>query len=304
MAEVTGVAQLGRKRARPRRTKLNLVPWLFLLPALIIYLSLVVYPMFESFILSLQEWEGMSDVRTYIGLRNYRVLFTQDPVFRLALRNNLIWIVYNLTIPNVAGLLLAIALNGKVRGKTVFRTIFYGPAILPFVGVGIMWAWMFNPNFGIFNVLLEAVGLKPSPWLGDPTMAMVAILIAATWQRIGFPMVLYLAGLQSIPGEQYEAAEIDGASHVQSFWYITMPMLRETHVIVISLGVIASLKVFDLVYSMTWGGPGNATQVLGTWMYFNTFNFFHHGLGSAIAWVIAAITMVVTFPYIRLMSRR
>jgi raffinose/stachyose/melibiose transport system permease protein len=129
-------------------------------------------------------------------------------------------------------------------------------------------------------------------------------MVAAIWQGLGFPMVLYLAGLQGIPAEQYEAARVDGATTWQRFWHITLPWLSETHIIVITLGVIGSFKVFDLIYAMTYGGPGQATQVLASWMYFNTFQYYHVGYGSALAWVIALISLAVTIPYIRVMSRR
>jgi raffinose/stachyose/melibiose transport system permease protein len=141
-------------------------------------------------------------------------------------------------------------------------------------------------------------------WLSDFHTAFGATMVAAIWQGTGFPMILYLAGLQAIPKEQYEAARVDGATSLHLLRDITLPWLRETHVIVLTLTVIGSFNVFDIIYTMTYGGPGKETQVLATWMYFNTFQYHNAGLGSAIAWVIAAISLVVVIPYIRIMSRR
>jgi ABC-type sugar transport system permease subunit len=283
-----------------------LVPYLFMLPALAFYIVFLLYPMGYSLFLSFSDWDGLQPIIRMVGIANYSRIFLHDPVSRLALRNNAIWIVFTLLVPNAIGLLLAVALNQKLRGTTLLRTIFYSPAVLPLVAAGLIWAWMYNPNFGLINNVLRAVGLEQwaMGWLGDPRVAQPAILFTYVWQHTGFPMVLYLAGLQGIPQEQYEAARIDGASAAQSFYFITLPLLRETHIIVITLGIIYSLKIFDLVYSMTWGGPGYQTQVLATWMYFNTFHYHKAGLGSAIAWVIAVITMLVTFPYLRIMTRR
>jgi raffinose/stachyose/melibiose transport system permease protein len=165
---------------------------------------------------------------------------------------------------------------------------------------------MYNPQFGLINALLESIGLGglARGWLSDFNTALPATMVTAIWQGTGFPMILYLAGLQSIPPEQYDAAKIDGANGRQCFRYVTLPWLRETHVIVITLAVINSFKVFDLIYTMTYGGPGRSTQVLATWMYFNTFQYYNVGLGSAIAWVIVILSMCFAIPYLRLTGRQ
>jgi raffinose/stachyose/melibiose transport system permease protein len=292
-------------RRRWRKILRRLTPYFFIAPALLIYCGFVIYPMLDSLVISFTSWDGMSEDKVFVGLANYEKIFN-DPVAILALKNNLIWTVVMLIVPTVLGLLLALGLNRSFKGKTLFRSFFYAPAILPLVGVAGIWAWMFDPNVGLINTTLNLIGLGAlaHQWLGDPNTALYAVMVAGIWQGLGFPMVLYLAGLQSIPAEQYEAARIDGATPLRQFWHITMPWLRETHIIVITLGVIASFKVFDLIYSMTYGGPGQATQVLASWMYFQTFQFFHAGYGSALTWIIALILLVVTIPYIRITSRR
>jgi raffinose/stachyose/melibiose transport system permease protein len=287
------------------RFRQTLTPYVFLLPALIIYSVFLVYPMFDSLFISFTSWDGLSPKRNFVGLENYAHIF-QDQVAVLAVKNNLIWTAVMLVVPTVFGLILALGLNRKFPGSTVFRSFFYAPGILPLVGIAGIWSWMYDPNVGLINTVLHSIGAGglAQQWLGNPNTALGSVMVAAIWQGLGFPMVLYLAGLQSIPAEQYEAALIDGASPWQLFWSITMPWLRETHIIVITLGVIASFRVFDLIYAMTYGGPGQATQVLASWMYFQTFQFYHAGYGSALTWVIALISMIVTIPYIRVMSRR
>jgi len=294
-----------QKRPPRARRVWRLTPYLFLAPALIWYLIFLVYPMYQSLVISFMDWDGLSANIEFVGLENYRMIFFADDTARLALRNNILWTIGTLLIPTTIGLLLAVALDRSLRGRTVFRAIFYGPAVLPLVAVGMIWAWMYNPQFGFINVFFREIGLDQFArgWLSLYETALPATFLTAVWGGIGFPMVLYLAALQAIPAEQYEAAKMDGANGRQLFWKITLPWLREANVIVFSLAVINSFKTFDLIYTMTYGGPGRSTQVLGTWMYFHSFQYYNAGYGAAIAWVIAIITLVMAIPYIQRMSR-
>ncbi len=299
------------QRARTKSTTLARwgrlsTPYLFLAPALLIYGVFLVYPMLDSLIVSFYDWDGLSASRTFVGLDNYRRILLEDPVSRLALRNNVVWTMVKLVIPPAFGLLLAVAFNSRLPGSIWFRGVFYGPGVLPLVAVGMIWAWIYNPSFGVLNEFLKAVGLGSLArgWLSDYGTALPATMLTSVWYGTGFPMILYLAGLQDIPGEQYEAARIDGAGPLACFRHVTLPWLRETHVIVFSLAVISSFRVFDIVYTMTNGGPGRETQVLALWMYQNTFQYSHAGLGAALAWLIAFISLGVTVPYIRLMATR
>lgn len=287
------------------RTRSRIIPFLFLLPALLWYIIFLVYPMAYSFLISLTDWDGLSKSSTWVGLANYANVIFNDDVSRLAIKNNLIWTVGTLLIPVTLGLLMAVVLDLKLPGRTIFRTIFYGPAVFPLVAVGLIWAWMYNPQFGFVNEVLKAIGLGnyTRGWLSVFETALPATFVTAIWTGVGFSMTVYLAALQGIPAEQYEAARMDGATGLRLFWNITLPWLREAHVIVLSLAVINSFKVFDLVYTMTYGGPGRATQVMGTWMYFNAFQYYHAGYGAAIAWIIAMITLIFAIPYVRRMSR-
>lgn len=283
----------------------RLTPWLFLAPALFFYTGFLVGPMLFTLYTSFFQWDGLSANMTFVGLSNYiRILFV-DEVSQLALRNNLAWTIGAVTIPTTIGLALAVGLNSVSAVNKLLRTLYYMPAVLPLISVGLIWGWMYNPHFGVINVFLKSVGLGwlAGGWLSSYEMALPATFITYVWSNVGFPMMLYLAGLQAIPKEQYEAARIDGASRWQSFRHVTLPGLTEAHVIVLSLAVINGFRVFDLIYTMTYGGPGRSTHVLGTWMYFQSFQYYEAGYGAAISWVIAAIVLVVAIPYIRRMSR-
>jgi len=276
------------------------VAWVFAAPALLVYFVFLVYPALSSLWFSFTDWDGLSATYNVVGLKNYTSM-PSDPVVVQAAINNLIWAVVTVVAPVVLGLTLAVVLNGKVRGKPFLRLIFYTPAVLPLVSVASIWGWLYNPQYGAINAFLRAVGLDSlaQPWLGQDSTALAATMVAAIWLRVGFPMLLYLAALQGIPHELYEAATVDGATRWQQFWHITMPGLRPAHYVVIALSVIDSFKVFDLIYAMTYGGPGTATQVMGTWMYFNVFQYNQAGYGTAIAVVITLVAIVVSVPYVR-----
>ena len=295
-------------RTEPKKLRpglLSLSPWLFVAPALLIYAVVVVYPMVFSFYLSFFRWDGISPTRVFVGLQNYVNLFTSDPVFWIAVTNNAIWLVAALILPTSIGLALALALNTKFRGSRVFRTIFYIPAVLSLAVVGLIWTWMYHPTLGLVNQLLESIGLKvlEHNWLSDPQFALDAVIVAAAWNATGLPMLLYLAGLQTVPMELLEAAKVEGAGPIRRFIHVTFPLLRETTLIVLAITAINSLKAYDIVYAMTYGGPANKTQVLGSWMYFQTYNYNTVGGGTAIAVILLALTLIFAVPYLRLMVR-
>jgi raffinose/stachyose/melibiose transport system permease protein len=274
--------------------------WAFAVPALAVYFVFLVYPALQSLWFSFTNWDGLSPTYKFVGADNY-LSMAKDPVVIQAVINNIVWTVVTIVFPVTIGLILAVLLNGRVRGKPVIRLIFYTPAVLPLVAVASIWGWLYNPQYGAINGALRAIGLDglAQPWLGQDSTALAAVMVPAIWLRVGFPMLLYLAALQGINTDMYEAATVDGATRWQQFWFITMPSLRPTHYIVIALSLIDSFKVFDLVYAMTYGGPGTATQVMGTWMYFNVFQYYQAGYGTAIAVVITAVAIAVSIPYVR-----
>ena len=285
---------------------LRRLPWAFLAPALVIYSVVVVYPMIYSAYLSLFRWDGISPTKVFVGLDNYGILLTQNDVFWIALKNNAIWLVCALLLPTSIGLGLGILLNSKFRGSHIFRSVFYFPAVLSLAVVGLIWTWIYHPDLGLLNQVLGALGLKglQRNWLSDPQIALYPVIIAATWNAVGLPMLLYLAGLQTIPEELHEAAKVEGAGPIQRFFYITFPLLRETTLVVLAITAINALKAYDIIYAMTNGGPANRTQLLSTWMYFLTYNYNQVGLGTAIAVVLFSLTLIFAIPYIRFMTRK
>ncbi len=275
-------------------------PWFFLMPALLIYLIVILFPSLYTLFLSFFSWNGVSPDRKFVGFENYIYLFTKDTIFPTALKNNLLWMIGSLVMIMGLGLGLAILLRQKMKGRTFFRGIFYFPYVLSGVVVATVWAWMYNPTQGFINEFLEWIGLEhlTQAWLADPKYALAAVFIAGVWHGVGQPLVLFLAGLSAIPEDPYEAATIDGAKPYQQFRYITLPLLRETFVIVIATTMIASMKVYDIIYAMTGGGPAESTQVLSSLMYYQTFRYANIGVGSAISWILVFIVMLVLIPYV------
>lgn len=279
--------------------------YLFTVPALLFYAVFLVYPAYRTVRLSFTNWDGIAPTWRNVGLKNYDRLLHNE-IMHVALKNTLVWSVAIIVVPTVLGLGLAVALNEEFRGRALFRMIFYAPGVLPLVGVALIWGWIYNPQFGFLNQFLVSVGLGSltQPWLGQPSTALWATIVAGVWVRTGFPMLLYLAALQAVPKELFEAARIDGATGWRVFRDITFPSLGPTHVVVVALSVIDALKVFDLIYAMTYGGPGNDTQVIGTWVYFNVFNFNKAGYGSAVAVVGAGISLLIGIPYVLFQARK
>ena len=303
-AVMRDAAPVPRSRRRNRLAPYR-VGLLFLLPALAFYLAIIVYPITYSAYLSLFRWDGIGPRMTFVGLRNYEVLLTRNPVFWIALKNNSIWIACALLIPNGIGFALALALDRKLRGRAIYRSIFYFPSTLSLAVVGLIWTWIYHPQLGLFNQVLVRLGLAAHQvaWLSDPHIALFSVIAAASWAAAGLPMLLYLAGLQTIPPELHEATAIEGASWLQSIRYVVVPLLRETTLIIVAISTINSLKVYDIVYAMTYGGPANATQVLGTFMYFLTYNDNNVGQGTAVAIILLLLTLVFAVPYVRYLSR-
>jgi ABC-type sugar transport system permease subunit len=278
---------------------------LFVLPALILYLVFMVYPFFQSIYFSLTSWNGVTAVKEWVGLANYRELIGDD-LFWLSLLHTVIWVIVGTIAPIVVGLLLAILLWRRPKGFTLFRTIFFMPQVLSTVVIGIVWNWIYNPIFGALNEALDAFGLKDLSrgWLGDPDLALYAVLVAAIWATIGFVFVIFLAGLQNVSKDLLEAATIDGANVWQRFWNVTVPQLAGVLNVVIALLLIGGFSVFDIVFVMTGGGPANATEVLATYTYKEAFTQNNVGYASTLSVVITVISLIASVTFIRLRERQ
>lgn len=272
--------------------------YVFLIPAAVIYLSVIVVPVFYSLYISLFKWNGVSE-KVFVGLQNYITLFTADTTFLTALKNNLIWIILTVCVTTTVSLAFAVLLNKKFRGRTFFRAIFYFPCVIAPIAVAIIWRWIYNPQIGFINQFCSVLGINfKQTWLSDPKISLYAIFLAALWQGIGQPMILFLAGLQSVSVDVLEAATIDGAGPVKKFFSITCPLMKETFVMVLATLITAAMKVYDVVQGLTGGGPNNSTQMLATYMYSQTFQYNNVGMGTAIACVMVLMMMVVIVPYI------
>ena len=238
------------QRVRKKRRHGGFTPWLFALPALLVYIAFLVYPAFSSLFFSLTDWDGLSPSYNIVGLDNYTAMASDDVVIQAAI-NNVIWTVVTIAVPVVLGLALAVTLNGKVRGKPILRMLFYTPGVLPLVAVASIWGWLYNPDYGAVNEFLRLIGLDSlaQPWLGQNSTALAAVMVPAIWLRTGFPMLLYLAALQGIPHDQYEAATMDGANVFQRFAYITLPHLRPAIIITCLLSTIWTANSINFVRS-------------------------------------------------------
>ena len=279
-------------------------PWLFLAPALSVYVVFAIWPMIDVTLVSFQRWNGLDPERVFVGLRNYRYILTQDPVFWTALLNTVIWTVLSLIFPPLAGLLLALALNRPILGRATMRAIFYLPVIIAPIAVATMWRWMYAPFFGLFAQMLTGLGMSTPDFLGNPDIALYSVFIAYFWQQVGFSMVLFLAGLQSVDRSLIEAAQIDGAGRWKRFKHVTLPAITPTVTIVLVLSLIQSLKAFDIVYGLTGGGPSQSTQMLALWAFSQSMQVFDFGRGGAISVVLLLITIAIVIPYLRWSQKR
>jgi ABC-type sugar transport systems, permease components len=253
-------------------------------------------PILETIRSSFYQWDGFSQNKVWIGLANYVELFS-DPKFHNALQNNLIFVIFYSLIPILIGLFLASMLSRRpIPGFAFFRTALFLPQVISMVVVGVIWRWMFNPTFGPINSLLRQIGLDvfAISWLGDFTWALPAVGSIGTWVQYGFCMVLFLAGMQHIQDEYYEAASLDGANAFKQFIHITVPGLRSEIAVALVTTIIAALRVFDLVYTTTRGGPGETTMVTGFLIYRAAFTNNRIGYAAAIATVLTLIILVIS----------
>ncbi len=292
----------------------RLQPYLFILPAVAIFATFVLYPMLATFALGLFSWKAMSEHRQWVGLANYLELF-KDPIFYTCLKNNALWIALSLSVQLPLALLLAVALNAAAARIRLLRTAFFTPFVLPVVAVALIWWLIYEPSFGLANALLTCLGRllgrlgMPTAqgssrltiaWLGNPSIATLSIIAVASWRYLGFHTVVLLAGLQSIDEDYYDAARIDGASGWQTFRFITLPLLSRIIAVDALLIVVGSVKIFDLIWVMTTGGPYHSTEVLATYMYYCGFTIDRMGYSAAIATIMVVLTMLAMLAYIRL----
>jgi len=277
---------------------------LFVLPSLLFFCVFIVYPVAFSFYLGFYRWSPLDPSPTPVGLESYRTLLT-DPSFVRTILNTIVFTVGVVVLTVVGALGLALALNQGLRGTAVFRGVFYSPVVTSLVATSVIWLWILDPQYGIVNALLAALGLPQPGWASDPTWAMPTVVLTFSWREVGYFSVIYLAGLQGIPEQLKEAARIDGCGAWGTFRNVTWPLLAPTTLFVVVLGVVrATQNSFGLIYVMTAGGPVNATNVIVLYLYQQAFEFFKLGYASAVAYVLFALVFAVALLQFRLLGRR
>ena len=279
-----------------------LLPALFLAPAIAVLLALSIYPLVYSITISLQQQTAAG--LTW-GLANFTRLWS-DNFFLTALAHTFVYAVSALTGEFLLGLGLALLLNKQIRGRGVFRASLLIPMMLPAVVVGVIWRLMLNPNFGAINGTLKQLGINTASltWTASPKLAMLSVIAVDVWQWTPFVFLVLLAGLQAIPQEPYEAALIDGSSRWQTFWHVTLPLLKPSILIVLLLRTMDLLRVFDQIFILTEGGPGFATETISLYIYRTAFRFFDFGYAAAMSFVLLALTNVISAIYIKFLQAK
>ncbi len=268
--------------------------WLFLLPNFIGFLVFTVFAIGFSLWISMHRWDLFSSP-TFIGLGNFVRLLTDDRDFKRALLNTLYFAVGIVPLGTAASLCLALLVNRGLKGMTFFRTVMYLPSVSSTIAVGIVWIWLLDPQFGVVNYALRSIGLASPPnWLGSVLWAKPALILMHIWQYAGYYMIIFLAGLQGVPEQLYEAAVLDGASSWQKFWRITLPLLSPTTFFVIVMKMIGVFNIFEQPFIMTGGGPSGSTETIVYYIYSNAFEWFNMGYASAVAWVLFILVFGVT----------
>ena len=292
-------------RARRKRRRHALVGWSFALPFVLLFVLFLAGPILVSFVTSFTDLR-VTDIRSpfgvnFVGLDNYADVFS-DPTFRKAARNTAVYVVVAVPLTMGLGLLIAVGLNSAlVRFRSLFRLGFYLPQVTSIVAIAVVWRFVLNPDQGLLNLLLAQVGIEGPNWLGNPTLAMPSIIAMAVWRNLGFAMIVFLAGLQTIPRELYESASIDGANRWQQLRNVTVPLLRPTILFITVITTIGYLQLFEEPFVMTGGGPLDRTLSISMYMYQQGFQFFHQGYAAAIAWTLFVIVAIVAFVQFRVL---
>ncbi len=280
-----------RRRGWYKRNEIAVTPWLFLAPGILFFLFYVIFPVLQSFNLSLYKWDGLGEAE-FVGMKNYGDLLN-DRAFETSLWNNLKWLVlYLLAIP--AGLFIALFLNQTVTGIRLYKSLFFFPFVISQIVVGLVFTWFYDPTFGLLNTVIGLVGLGPINVLGDPTLVTYGIIAAGLWPQTAYCMILYLTGLNAVDPEQIEAGRLDGAKGWRMLWHIIIPQLKPATFIAFVVTIIGALRSFDLISIMTNGGPFGSSRVLSFYMFEKALSEygFRMGYGAAIAVVLFLIMLV------------
>jgi sn-glycerol 3-phosphate transport system permease protein len=287
-------------RRRSRREALTFIA--FVTPNFLLLAVFTFWPVLYSLYLSFFKWNMIAKRKTFLALENYRAMLA-DPVFWMVTRNTFALAGGTVLVTLAIALALAVVLNRRIPGRSLYRAVIFSPTFTTSVAVAMVWGWIFDPNFGLLRVFLKWVGLASPNWLGDVHWALPAVMIVVIWSGLGYDMVIFLAGLQSIPVELYDAALVDGASPWQTFWKLTFPLLSPTTFFLVVTSIIGAFKAFDIVFIMTEGGPLNSSNVYVLHLYQNAFKWFKTGYASALALVLFVVILAITAAQMRLSKR-
>jgi multiple sugar transport system permease protein len=287
-----------------RRARREWSAYVFLAPGMIIFSTFTVAALIFAFFLTFHEWNAISPYKPYVGLDNYKEMI-HDKDYRHSIVNTVYYTGGSVPLGMLVGLCLALLLNLPIRFRGLFRTLYYLPVVTPLVAASILWKWLYNGDFGLFNYYLLKLHLVDHPllWLSSQTLAMPSVILMTVWMSAGFSMVVYLAGLQAIPDELYEAAKIDGAGPFARLRHITIPLLRPTTLFLLVMGIIGSFQVFTQIFIMTNGGPVDKTTTMVFFIYQAAFKFYEFGYASTLAFGLFALLFVVTLVQLRLYRR-
>lgn len=284
--------QKPRVKSRLRRREAT-TAWLFIAPVMIGVAAFQAYPVVFSAFISLTQWNLLTPPQ-FIGWGNYRNLLLNDPTFRTSLINTTLYALGTVVPGILLALLFASLLNRNIRGRAIYRAIYFIPVVAPAVSAAILWIWLYQPDFGIVNFLLHLIGINGPPWLASTRWAMPAVIIMGVWQSLGNSIVILLAGLQNVSRTYYEAAEIDGAGSFQSFRHITLPLISPSIFFVLVLSIVNAFQVFTSIYVMTGGGPANSTISVVMYLYQAAFQNQEMGSAAAMAYLLFAILAALT----------
>ncbi|MFA6141906.1 MAG: sugar ABC transporter permease [Candidatus Omnitrophota bacterium] len=283
--------------------------YIFIAPAVLLFLIFVLGPLIASLYWSFTEYDGIHAPK-WIGLANYKTIFSNDPRFWKSIYNTIFYTVGVIPPGVVLSLLLAIAVDQQIKGKNFFRVIYFIPSVTSVIALSVIWKWLFaGEKYGLINYFLILIGLKPVDWLMSPTLTLPAIMIMSIWSGIGYNMILFLAGLQTIPATVYEAADIDGANTWDKFWNITVPLLKPTMVFVVIMGFIVSFQVFERIYIMTEtefgiGGVLDSALTVVAYLYDMGFRKFQMGYASALGYIVFAVVFIITIINIKFVKTK
>lgn len=290
--EVSRIQIPARRKALSNATQEALWAYLFLAPSALLVLCFTAFPVLAGFGLSFTQWDLLQPWK-FTGITNYARL-ASEPLFSKVLLNSFYFVIGTIPPQTILALLMAVALNQKIRGQTFYRTAYFMPVVTSMVAVAMVWQWLYQAEYGVINSLLRLVGIQGPQWLFSETWALPAVIIVGVWKNVGYSIVIFLAALQGVPEELYDAARIDGANAWQRFRSVTAAMISPSIFFVIIMSIIGSFQTFDSIYILTQGGPANATMVIVYYLYQYAFQFYQMGYAAAVAYVLFVILFVVT----------